>query len=246
MQVLLRLTVVSQAILGCVKRRAYAPRTTRFCQAVDIATDITMSREGEARFAYGELIGALFGKRRLAARNIARGRAPEDTSKQGGIALNRSRKELRSRLHSPQSAAGIKGESGEWGKSSAAQPASGAGVKRDEGREKPKGVLPPRFRGWPGRQNGAGKSGARVDQFRRLSASSRCSFFGWFDEGGRRIGLAGVLGFGLLRLKWVRLLSNRFAYYTNISPTPSLPPGAINLSSRRRRRVPPLIMPMFI
>ena len=27
---------------------------------------------------------------------------------------------------------------------------AGAGVKRDEGREKPKGVLPPRFRGWPG------------------------------------------------------------------------------------------------
>jgi hypothetical protein len=103
-----------------------------------------MSREGEARLAYGELIGALFGKRRLAARNIARGRAPEDTSKQGGIALNRSRKELRSRLHSPQSAAGIKGESGEWGKSSAAQPASGAGVKRYEGRRRNRRGFSPR------------------------------------------------------------------------------------------------------
>jgi len=70
-----------------------------------------MSREGEGRFAHGERIGALFGRLRLATRNIARGRAPEDTSK-GGIALNRSRKELRSRTHSPQSAAGIKGESG--------------------------------------------------------------------------------------------------------------------------------------
>ena len=39
-----------------------------------------------------------------------------------------------------------------------------------------------------------------MDQFRQLSASSRCSFFGWFDESGSRFGLAGVLGFGLLRL----------------------------------------------
>ena len=85
MPVLLQLTVVSQAILGRVTRRAYAPRTTRFCQAFDIATDITMSREGEARFAYGELIGALFGKRRLAARNIARGGAPEDRVSKGGL-----------------------------------------------------------------------------------------------------------------------------------------------------------------
>ena len=59
-----------------------------------------MSREGEGRFAHGELIGALFGKLRLATRNIARGRAPEDTSKggfphrqlsQGRPAQNRSR-----------------------------------------------------------------------------------------------------------------------------------------------------------
>jgi hypothetical protein len=194
--VLLHLTVVSQATFACVKRRAYAPRTMRFCQAGDIATGITMSPEGEGRFAHGELIGGLL-------REISRVGVLRKTRVKGGIALNRSRKELRSRTHSPQSAAGIKGESGEWGTSSAAQPASGAGVKRDEGREKPKGVLPPpRFRGWPGRQNGAGKSGARVDQFRRLSASSRYSFFGWFDEGGSRIGLAGVLGFGLLRLGW--------------------------------------------
>jgi hypothetical protein len=81
--VLLHLTVVSQATFACVKRRAYAPRTMRFCQAGDIATGITMSPEGEGRFAHGELIGALFGRLRLAARNIARGRAPEDTSKGG-------------------------------------------------------------------------------------------------------------------------------------------------------------------
>ena len=40
-----------------------------------------MSREGEARFAYGELIGARFGRLRLAARNIARGRAETSPSK---------------------------------------------------------------------------------------------------------------------------------------------------------------------
>lgn len=34
--------------------------------------------------------------------------------------------------------------------SSGAQPASGAGSKRDEGREKPKGFLPPRFLGGSG------------------------------------------------------------------------------------------------
>jgi hypothetical protein len=44
----------------------------RFCQASRIATGITMSREGEGRFAHGELIGALFGRQRLAARNFAR------------------------------------------------------------------------------------------------------------------------------------------------------------------------------
>jgi hypothetical protein len=42
-----------------------------------------MSREGEGRFAHGELIGALFGRQRLAAGNFARGRAPKDTSKGG-------------------------------------------------------------------------------------------------------------------------------------------------------------------
>jgi hypothetical protein len=55
-----------------------------------------MSREGEGRFAHGELVGALFGRLRLAVRNIARGLAPGDSIEidESGTIANRESREV--------------------------------------------------------------------------------------------------------------------------------------------------------
>ena len=78
-----------------------------------------------------------------------------------------------------------------------AQPASGGGAKRNEGREKPKRILPPRFR--DGRETkrprtNPGPDWMELDRFLLLCCSL---FLGWFDEGWNRIRFTCFLEFGV-------------------------------------------------
>ena len=74
-----------------------------------------------------------------------------------------------------------------------AQPASGGGAKRNEGREKPKRILPPRFR--DGRETkrprtNPGPDWMELDRFLLLCCSL---FLGWFDEVGTAFALLAFL-----------------------------------------------------
>jgi len=72
-----------------------------------------------------------------------------------------------------------------------------AGAKRDEGREKPKGVLPPRFRGGSRDKTAPDEPGPEwMDLGGFLFLRGRL-LLGRFDESWSRFWLAGFLGFGL-------------------------------------------------